>query len=121
MFAPAVLLGLVGVTARAVLGRDDCGYGDLVFLGTVFLVRTLVLFVVLLANVRVECLGLVAVEAGNVGTCVSAVAPVGKYPWTFHLVTPNTSYSLFWHAALYPEFLCLRQVFARLSIGNSGA
>ncbi len=63
---------------------------------------------------------MMAVEAGNVGTGVPAMGPIGEYAGAVCFVTPDAGHSLFGHAALYPKLLCLWQVFALLGLRPSG-
>ena len=67
MLAAVVLRGLIGVAAGTVLGGHHPGDRYLVFLGAVLVVGPLILLVVFLADIRIGFLGLVTVEAGDVG------------------------------------------------------
>jgi len=86
VLAAGILLDLVGVAARTVLGRDHAGDGHPVFGRAPLVVRALVLLVMLLRDVGIELLGLVAVDAGDVGRGMAAGRPVGEKPRGFDLV-----------------------------------
>jgi len=106
------------VTAGAVLGRYNRRDRDLVLLCPIFLIRAFILFVVLLAHIRVKFLGLVAVEARDISACVPAVGPVGKYARILPLVAFNACHRLFGHAPLNPKFFLLGLIRGCLGIGN---
>ena len=78
VLAMTVLLGLIRMATGAFLGRDNRRDGHFVFGTPKTPVGPLILFVMIAAHVRVELLGLVTIEACNVGAGMSAGGPVGK-------------------------------------------
>ena len=105
VLALRILLDLVGMAAGAVLGRDGRGHGHAVLLLAPLVVGALVLLVVGVGHVGVMLLGLVAVQAGDVGAGVAAVCPVGEDARRLDLVAFDAGLGLFGHAPLDAELL----------------